>query len=255
VIELSTIARYESAGTAAKMRVRTGTGRQTTAHVARYPRARTTVRLVRLEPPSAVQSSSISDGEALNGGFFTKPEFHPLGELVMGGIAMPARQFMSPWNETRGAIRIEQGQIQIDARDRLHTAAGVDLLQAGPLLVRNGTLVVEADDPEGFSTTCEEFDSDISDGAYPRVALGYSADEVIAVAVDGRAADDDGLTLVELGELMHELGCEAAINLDGGASSSLVTAGERRNTPRSDYEVVLEEGYPTATAFEFCVDA
>ena len=48
-----------------------------------------------------------------------------------------------------------------------------DLLQAGPLLVRDGAPAYRREhDPEGFRAGAVQFDSDISDGRYPRAALG-----------------------------------------------------------------------------------
>ena len=50
-----------------------------------------------------------------------------------------------------------------------------DLLQAGPLLVRDGVPVYRReDDREGFRAGYAQFDSDITDGRYPRAALGLA---------------------------------------------------------------------------------
>jgi hypothetical protein len=45
---------------------------------------------------------------------------------------------------------------------------------------------------EGFSAGSGQFDSDITDGRYPRAALGLGADELIAVASEGRATARPG---------------------------------------------------------------
>ena len=68
------------------------------------------------------------------------------------------------------------------------------------------------------------------------------------MACDGRADDEAGLTLAELGALMRRLGAEAAINLDGGGSASLVCGGRLVNTPREEHGIELPEGRPVATA-------
>ena len=60
---------------------------------------------------------------------------------------------------------------------------------------------------------------------HPRTAAGLTRDrgELILVVVDGRQPGYSiGMTLVELGALMLELGAHDAINLDGGGSSSFV---------------------------------
>jgi exopolysaccharide biosynthesis protein len=130
-----------------------------------------------------------------------------------------------------------------------------DLLEAGPLLVRDGVNVIHGvADPEGFSSASQQFDSDITVGRYPRAALGVSDDELIALACDGRAPDEAGLTLAELAETMAELGSRRAVNLDGGGSTSLVFDGLLRNSPREEHGVRLAGGRPVATALAFSVD-
>jgi exopolysaccharide biosynthesis protein len=60
---------------------------------------------------------------------------------------------------------------------------------------------------------------------HPRTAAGLTRDrrELILVVVDGRQPGwSIGMTLLELGALMHKLGAHDAINLDGGGSSSFV---------------------------------
>jgi hypothetical protein len=62
----------------------------------------------------------------------------------------------------------------------------------------------------------------------PRTAAGVSQDgkTVILVTVDGRRSTSHGGTLVEMGELMIELGAYRGINLDGGGSTTMFIAGE-----------------------------
>ena len=64
---------------------------------------------------------------------------------------------------------------RIARRDELPAAPRGDLLQAGPLLVRDGAPVFRREeDREGFSAGEAQFDSDITDGRYPRAALGLA---------------------------------------------------------------------------------
>jgi hypothetical protein len=72
-----------------------------------------------------------------------------------------------------------------------------------------------ADDREGFSADAAQFDSDITEGRYPRAALGVADEWLVAVACDGRRSNvDGGLSMLELAQVMVELGAESAINLD-----------------------------------------
>lgn len=61
----------------------------------------------------------------------------------------------------------------------------------------------------------------------PRTAIGVTkTGDVLLVVVDGRAdlAHSTGMTLAELADLMIELGCKDAMNLDGGGSSIMYVA-------------------------------
>ena len=92
-------------------------------------------------------------------------------------------------------------------------------------------------DLEGFSAGAGQFDSDITDGRYPRAALGISDEWLVAVACDGRRSNvDGGLSMIELAEVMIELGAESAINLDGGGSTTLVHRGHLLNRPYSSQD-------------------
>jgi hypothetical protein len=129
----------------------------------------------------------------------------------------------------------------------------VDLVQAGPLLVAGGAIAfTPGEDPEGFSTGAGQFDSDITDGRHPRAALGIGDFGVVAVACDGRRTGVDvGLSMLELAEVMLELGSESAINLDGGGSTTLVHRGHLLNRPYSSQDQPAPESRPIVSALAF----
>ena len=55
----------------------------------------------------------------------------------------------------------------------------------------------------------------------PRTAIGYTSGNIVWILVaDGRHGTS-GLTYGELASVFHSLGCEAAVNLDGGGSTQL----------------------------------
>lgn len=58
-------------------------------------------------------------------------------------------------------------------------------------------------------------------GYNPRSAVGIdeTGKIITLVAVDGRRSDAKGMTQTQLGQLMKELGCNSALNLDGGGST------------------------------------
>jgi hypothetical protein len=59
---------------------------------------------------------------------------------------------------------------------------------------------------------------------HPRTAVGIDRDtgQVLLLVIDGRQDFSRGYTMVELADLMKELGAEDALNLDGGGSSTMV---------------------------------
>jgi exopolysaccharide biosynthesis protein len=109
-------------------------------------------------------------------------------------------------------------------------------------------LIAAGADPEGFSAGRTQFDSDITEGRYPRAALGVRDGLAWLVACDGRGPGDAGMTLGELAELMVTLGAREAINLDGGGSTSLVSGGRLVNRPREEHGLDLPAGRPISTA-------
>ena len=234
-----------------RLRVGLADGAETTVHVAAHPRATTAVRVVALGGQRPLEAWCAERGvqEALVGGFFARPHGTPLGELRTGGIERAFVPFDAPYGALRACVHVEGGEVAIARRDELAARPTGDLLQAGPLLVRDGAPV--AGDDEGFSAGAGQFDSDITRGRYPRAALGLTPTHVLAVAVDGRADDDAGLDLAELAEVLVALGARSAMNLDGGGSTSLVCAGRLANVPRESHGIELRGGRPISTALVF----
>ncbi len=226
-------------------------GRLTTVHAAVYERAQVALRVVAMDPaePLAGWCARTGAADALVGGFFVTPVGTPLGELWIGGARHATTPFEAPWHAVRSCVAIDGERIELAGRADLPSVPAGDLLQAGPLLVRGRLSATAAgDDREGFSAGSGQFDSDITDGRHPRAALGIDDELLIAVACDGRAEDEAGLTLPELAHLMIGLGARDAINLDGGGSATLIAGGRLRNRPRQAWGLDLLGGRPLATA-------
>ena len=67
---------------------------------------------------------------------------------------------------------------------------------------------------------------------HPRSAIGSNKDFIYLVEVDGRQRSlSIGMTFPELSQYMLKLGCQEAINLDGGGSSTLWVMGNVMNSP------------------------
>jgi exopolysaccharide biosynthesis protein len=76
-----------------------------------------------------------------------------------------------------------------------------------------------------------------SNERHPRSALGWNAQYYFLVVVDGRQPDfSDGMTLTELARYLVRLGCEEAMNLDGGGSTELWLRGRILNRPCYGHE-------------------
>jgi Phosphodiester glycosidase len=236
-----------------RLRVRLDDGARTTLHVAAFPLAAVGVRVARLDGSESLVRWCRRTGtaHAIVGGFFVRPGNAPLGELRIGGARMESVPFDAPWDGERACVQIEPGALAIARRPELPPEPSGDLLQAGPLLVRDGSSAVTDGDDEGFTAGAHQFDSDISDGRHPRCALAVTADSVLAVACDGRHGNDAGLTLAELASALVDLGARSALNLDGGGSASLVCRGRMVNRPREQHGIDLLDGRTIATALVF----
>jgi hypothetical protein len=241
-----------------RLRVELADGAATTLHVATYERAATDVRVVRLRRRAPLEAWCAANGlqEALVGGFYVRPGGEPLGELRTRGMARAHVPFLAPWHEQRACVHVFRGVVAVGRRPQFGVTPRGDLLQAGPLLVAAGAATVtDGVDPEGFSAGATQFDSDITDGRYPRSALALAGPHLLALACEGRAKDEAGLTLGELAAALVALGATDALNLDGGGSTSLVCGGVLRNDPRAAYDVRVPGGRKISTALVFSARA
>lgn len=241
-------------GSVRRARVTLEDGALTTVHVAAHDLRSTEVRVAVLAGQQRLATFCARRGipDAVVGGFFTRPEGLPLGEVRTRGVARRFVPFEPPYGARRACVHVEGGKVDILARDRLGAQPRGDLLQAGPLLVADGVPVYDrSSDIEGFSAGAAQFDSDITDGRHPRAALGIGRGRLLAVACDGRSSQDAGLTLEELATLLAHLGADTGLNLDGGGSTSLVARGHLRNRPRSGFGCAEPGGRPVSTALLF----
>lgn len=96
----------------------------------------------------------------------------------------------------------------------------------GPTLVKNGQVNITYNQEVFFGSGVGYDNRD------PRTAVGYTANKkVIMIVVDGRQGQSEGLSLPELAQMMINLGCVEAMNLDGGGSSQIVATGQLVNYP------------------------
>jgi hypothetical protein len=234
-------------------RVRTRDGDETTVYLVRHPAATTRVSVVRFPETARLDHWCVATGhpEAIVAGFFVRDPYRPLGEVRLAGRLIEHEPVAAPWTGSRACVHVD-GAVRLAPRDELGADPPGDLVQAGPMLVRDGRSVVDDADAEGFSAGAAQFDSDITVGRYPRCALGVGNGELLAVCCDGRRSGvDAGLELAELARLMLSFGAHEAINLDGGGSATLVHRGHLLNRPYSNEDQPAPESRPVVTALLF----
>jgi exopolysaccharide biosynthesis protein len=237
-----------------RARLELADGARTTAWVARFDRSRFDLRVALIDPCDTVlRWCAQNEAEhAIVGGFYMRPGGPPLGHLRIDGATVGSRPFDSPWDARRACVHSDDGRIALGAWQDLPVDPAGDVLQAGPMLAAGGRVLIEpGEDREGFAAGARQFDSDITAGRYPRAALGISEGDLIAVACEGRADDEAGLSMAELASAMIELGARDAINLDGGGSASLVVGGGLVNTPREEHGIALAGGRSVSTVLQF----
>ena len=109
---------------------------------------------------------------------------------------------------------------EVSAEELLENGA-VQTMSFGPALVESGSIAVGEN---------EEVKQSMSSN--PRTAIGIIDDcHYVFVVSDGRTDESAGLSLYQLAEVMENLGCKTAYNLDGGGSSTMYFNGEIVNNP------------------------
>ena len=96
----------------------------------------------------------------------------------------------------------------------------------GPALVRNGKR------QKMINPSSESYEVSSMMERHPRTAVGWNEKYIFLVEVDGRQKNlSVGMMLEELSAYLIKLGCDQAMNLDGGGSATLWCNGQVRNSP------------------------
>jgi len=188
--------------------------------------------------PEAVKAQNVSavtrDGKSypvIRSLFSLSATFEPAVDWIyhFGGTAASIYSFDAPLNYSYQ---------DPDPLSAPSSAAGTpmhDLLVGiggGPTLVKGGESHVTYNEEIFWGSGVDLSDND------PRTTVGYTADnEVILLVADGRQTNSEGVSLTELAEIMISLGCEEAMNLDGGGSTQMAVPGAFVNSP-SEYRSV-----------------
>ena len=140
--------------------------------------------------------------------------------LPSGGIVLAAQR------GTVGARRLQRVSRgdSIALSWSLGWAHVMDAIGGSPVLLRDGAVMV---------TPCSGYVCQ----RHPRTGVGVMPNgDILLVVVDGRQNGSVGMNIVEFARLFKRLGAEAAMNLDGGGSSTMVLRGRVVNSPSDGRE-------------------
>ena len=99
---------------------------------------------------------------------------------------------------------------------KMKTAVG-----GGPVLIQNGEIMITNNEEWKFAGNAVK-------DKHPRTAMGYTANgKLIIMVVEGRhPGTAEGASLTQLAQMLKDIGCEEALNLDGGGSSCMLINGK-----------------------------
>ncbi len=150
-------------------------------------------------------------------------EIPPTGVVV--SIGSERFEQIRPHLQPGAPVAVDTKLISLlpDPEGEWERAEGV--ASAGPLLLWKGKRIEEPEKESISNVFCL--------ARHPRTAAGVRADgTLIFVTVDGRQPETSvGMSIPELTDLMLELGCVSAMNLDGGGSTTMVVKGKIVNSP------------------------
>ncbi|MBS1761242.1 MAG: phosphodiester glycosidase family protein [Bacteroidetes bacterium] len=133
--------------------------------------------------------------------------------VIKDSTARPGKKYLLK-DEYVHTMRLD-GKLGFFKKWKMQTAVG-----GGPVLVQNGEIVITNNEELKFSGKA------IND-KHPRTAMGYTNDDkLIILVVEGRNKSAAGATLTQEAQILKDLGCVEALNLDGGGSSCMVVNGK-----------------------------
>lgn len=142
------------------------------------------------------------------------------GALYRGTKKSASQEDACIWPDGSMTI-IREGDVTAQA---LLEAGAQQVFSFGPGLLENGEIIVTEEDEVGRAMASN-----------PRTAIAMIEPLHYLVAVaDGRTYESEGLSLLELAQVLRELGAQVAYNLDGGGSSTMVFMGEVINYPTTN---------------------
>lgn len=158
---------------------------------------------------------------AINGDYYG---FHDRGYVMRNGYLYRETKHRS--RDYDDLAIYEDGHFEIFYESQykakeIADAGAVQIFSFGPGLVKNNKVIVGKNSEVTYALQSN-----------PRTAIGEIEPlHYVMVVSDGRTEESEGLTLYELAQVMEELGCKTAYNLDGGGSSTMWFMGRVGNCP------------------------
>lgn len=158
---------------------------------------------------------------AINGDYYG---FHDRGYVMRNGYLYRETKHRS--RDYDDLAIYEDGHFEIFYESQykakeIADAGAVQIFSFGPGLVKNHKVIVGKNSEVTYALQSN-----------PRTAIGEIEPlHYVMVVSDGRTEESEGLTLYELAQVMEELGCKTAYNLDGGGSSTMWFMGRVVNCP------------------------
>lgn len=147
---------------------------------------------------------------AINGSFFNTKKGGSTVFFRNKGFLVNDKRSVAPYKANAGFAIDSSGVVSIIHKPTAGWASADyhTLLVSGPLIMSEGEVI-------------NQEDNDFNNNRHPRTSICVKKDNSLsAVVVDGRASQARGVTIEELSEIMKALGCQDAMNLDGGGSST-----------------------------------
>ena len=189
-----------------------------------------------IKEKTSVQAKRVGAILAINGDYYGANE---KGYVIRNGTIL--RKTLRPTDDKRRkyfedlAILWDGSLVPFDERttsiDDLKAMGAVQVFGFGPTLLKNGEIMVDAKTEVGISNP----------NGNPRTAICYVAEgHYLFVTADGRTDESKGPTLLELAQVLQELGAVTAYNLDGGGSATRYFNGKLVNNPCTNWNEIHE---------------
>lgn len=211
------------------------------------------VKLANNDIKSREKLSSMAQKEgalaAINGGYFAK-EGGPLGLIIIDGKIMyenvkkrPPRTCFGMTQDKKFIFdRVYAQDNSISTKDGTNWNNIVYAIGAGPRLIKNGEIYVNAEEEE-----LAQNGNNITKKAGRSALAVTSGDKLLLMTVSGYTGNEgQGICLDPLAGRLQKLGAVEAMNLDGGGSTAMYLQNDIISTPpeaKNDFERKVADGF------------